>query len=412
MTAAALHSSRAAPVRGIDWSVSEDFGHVRQRRDGRWYVDCGRFGRVYSSKGAKFERRRDAEHVLNAIRSVIAEGKPKAQAVDAWMPTTSAAHRVDVWLARWLKRMSELQAAGERSKEYVDELRRWCAKGGKHAHLAGYWGRRSVLEIDYAGLEEWCAWLEQRGLSAKTRHNVVSAMSAFLGWLRKLEEIPRVPVIPWPKVAEHAPRILAPAAQARVLEQIPVGARGIFMALALLGLRPSEAQRLRAQDYSPGEPGWLTVTRTKNGQVKRLPVPSDLADWIAEHVELDPLKGAAPLFSIPYFGRGIRSTRGWNPTSLRMTWAKACRAAGVRASLYEGTKHSRATDLLRQGVPERVLQAILGHKDPRSTRRYARLADQAVVEALWLRRDSGSGVAPEAPKAASQVRVIKRGTEK
>jgi hypothetical protein len=59
---------------------------------------------------------------------------------------------------------------------------------------------------------------------------------------------------------------------------------------------------------------------------------------------------------------------------------------GVEIGLYEGTKHSRATDLLRQGVSERTLQALLGHRDARSTRRYARLADEALVQAIRPRR--------------------------
>jgi hypothetical protein len=51
-------------------------------------------------------------------------------------------------------------------------------------------------------------------------------------------------------------------------------------------------------------------------------------------------------------------------------------------SLYEGTKHSMATDAIRRGVPERHLQAFLGHKNVQSTRRYAFLADNAMVEVL------------------------------
>ena len=50
----------------------------------------------------------------------------------------------------------------------------------------------------------------------------------------------------------------------------------------------------------------------------------------------------------------------------------------------------RATDLLRQGVSEPVLQALVGHRDARSTRRYARLSDEALVEA------PGIGPAPTA----------------
>ena len=51
-------------------------------------------------------------------------------------------------------------------------------------------------------------------------------------------------------------------------------------------------------------------------------------------------------------------------------------------SLYQGTKHSFATDAIRRGVPERFLQRFLGHASVESTRRYARLADNAMLEVL------------------------------
>jgi hypothetical protein len=58
------------------------------------------------------------------------------------------------------------------------------------------------------------------------------------------------------------------------------------------------------------------------------------------------------------------------------------REAGLtHVPLYEGTKHSFATDAIRRGVPERLLQRYLGHASIILTRRYARLADTAFVEA-------------------------------
>jgi integrase len=69
-------------------------------------------------------------------------------------------------------------------------------------------------------------------------------------------------------------------------------------------------------------------------------------------------------------------------------WAKAVRDAGLpHVRLYEGTKHSFATDAIRRGVPERLLQRFLGHASLISTRRYARLADTALVEVLRPRTD-------------------------
>jgi site-specific recombinase XerD len=53
---------------------------------------------------------------------------------------------------------------------------------------------------------------------------------------------------------------------------------------------------------------------------------------------------------------------------------------------YEGAKHAFATDLKRKGIDDRVIQHILGHADSRSVERYARLEDQAIVNALRLEK--------------------------
>ena len=57
-------------------------------------------------------------------------------------------------------------------------------------------------------------------------------------------------------------------------------------------------------------------------------------------------------------------------------------AALPHVTLYEGTKHTMATDTIRRGVPEHALQRLLGHATVLSTGRYARLADHALIEVL------------------------------
>ena len=367
------------PGRGIDWCVAETFGRLQFRRDGRPWLDFDRYGKVYSTRGEPFKRRAQAEFVLGAIRSAVARGTPKQQAVDNWRPETSAAHRISRWLPVWLEHMRELERAGERSHGYVEELERWCSPNG---HIMAFWGTRSFHEVDFPGLQAWASWLTSKGLSPKTRHNVMAALHSFLSWLAQMGELPYLPVFPWPRVREHAPRLLSAEAQARVLEAIPEERRGIFLALALLGARPSETVRLRAADYDPGDPGWITFPKTKNGEIKRLPVPNELADWIAAHVARDARLMGTPLFALPYCGHGRRPAGPWYKKALEREWRAACAAVGVTSTLYEGTKHSTATDMLRRGVQERTIQALLGHRDARSTRRYARLADQALVEAI------------------------------
>jgi hypothetical protein len=79
-----------------------------------------------------------------------------------------------------------------------------------------------------------------------------------------------------------------------------------------------------------------------------------------------------------------------------------------------------ATDAIRRGVPERPLQRFLGHKNVQSTRRYARLADNALLEMLrpsktpWRQAgDKDSATEPEQDQdvsgGPSRTRTWKKG---
>jgi site-specific recombinase XerD len=64
-------------------------------------------------------------------------------------------------------------------------------------------------------------------------------------------------------------------------------------------------------------------------------------------------------------------------------WALACERAGVTGvGLYEGTKHSTATHLKGQGADDRLLASIMGHRDPRSVEKYAKVQGKAIKSAL------------------------------
>ena len=119
---------------------------------------------------------------------------------------------------------------------------------------------------------------------------------------------------------------------------------------------------------------------TKTRRQRTLPIPPELEEWIERHVDPTDRLQAAPLFLHP------RMRRRWGHWSVRDTWLAAAREVGITVGLYEGTKHSRATQWLEDGVPERTIQDVLGHSDVRSTRRYARLGKGALVELMGRRR--------------------------
>ena len=66
------------------------------------------------------------------------------------------------------------------------------------------------------------------------------------------------------------------------------------------------------------------------------------------------------------------------------TWERASvNALGRKiAPLYEGTRHTFATLALGRGAALYHVQKFLGHTDPRTTERYAKLADHGLVSVL------------------------------
>ena len=83
------------------------------------------------------------------------------------------------------------------------------------------------------------------------------------------------------------------------------------------------------------------------------------------------------------FVSSARTEARWSHWSLGYRWRQACKSVGIVVKLYEGTKHSWATDALaRSPGSERAIQEVLGHADRKSTERYAKLQDGALIAIL------------------------------
>ena len=168
-------------------------------------------GKAYSLHGDPFENEADAERILRAIQGRVAEGTPKSLAVERYLPTHSRAHRVELWLARWLKEIEALVEAGERSEGTLREYKRWASPKGclRLSHAAG-----SPLDSEprLASDPRLADGVRVRG---KTLRNVTAALSSFLGWLVKVGVLESTPKIPWPAFDEMSQRSSAPSARTR-----------------------------------------------------------------------------------------------------------------------------------------------------------------------------------------------------
>ena len=123
---------------------------------------------------------------------------------------------------------------------------------------------------------------------------------------------------------------------------------------------------------------------TKGREPGDVPVSADLMEWLTWRLDqvgpTDELQGDIPLFINPL---GRVAAKRWLGNALRAQWNRACKEVlGARVGMYEGTKHSTATDARRRGVPLDRIQEALRHRDASSTKLYAKLAKGGVLDLL------------------------------
>lgn len=185
--------------------------------------------------------------------------------------------------------------------------------------------------------------------------------------------------------AEHRPQPIASEAERRALDGAIAGCpqpyRLIFTLLREIGVRTDEVLNLNLGDVIL-EPGRevLLVQDSKSGTKRMVVLTPDamprslrgLRSWVRDMG--DGLTGETPLF---------RSSRGNRASydTLHRRWVQVCKQARLvdivdgrevpRYTLHH-LRHTAAAELIAF-YPEQVVRRILGHRDPRSTRRYTEI---------------------------------------
>jgi len=384
--------------------MSRQIGKVRSRiRHGSkiWYLDFRPHGEVYSIPSPVGRRpipirdEETAREVLASIRAAIVEGKTLEQALAPFLGRKSEQLRVLERARLWLELLKEKVAVGDLSPTYLRELRRYFAAD----RYGEFWQDASIYQVTYATLESYGRWLANRGLSGSTRKKVLDAYRSFLHWLRKRGDLERVPAFPTIPQDEYRPTVVTTEAQFRILDAIPWDRRGAFLACRL-GIRPGEVRALDLGDFDgekilvskavKGPNAHAPVRGTKSRTIRPVYPDAPLLEWLRWRGDPvapgERIQGRMPLFPNP---SARNREKRWIANALREEWNRACREVGVRVRMYEGTKHSSASAALRSGTTLERVQRALGHADRRSTERYAKLDDQAVVDVFPTRPASG-----------------------
>lgn len=270
----------------------------------------------------------------------------------------------------WLDRRTQEMDRGHLSRSYV----RTVAMYGRR-YLVPHFQNKNIRDLTAGAIEDF--------MLALPPHLAPKTVSAILGILHKIlvdavrrQDIKEAP--PFPRIQVPDPQIkwITREQQEEILAQVrcPV-CRALFQFLMFTGCRPGEARALRWEDINWKEKV-VTIHAAMDREVYR-PYTKE------RDVRILPLHPAlvSSVCTLPRAISGYVFTRNGHPltaNTIQKTWMRAANRAGVKIGMYQGTKHSLGCQLLNSGVREEVLQALFGHRDRKSTKRYAQLVTDSL----------------------------------
>lgn len=258
--------------------------------------------------------------------------------------------------------------------------------------------------ITRSALEAYLGWLMASHLVAHTTSTYITCLRSFLdacrrhGWLPALprtaalyhDDLPRRPR-PLPRFVPEF--VMAQLERPDNLARLPdPTTRALVVVLMETGLRANDACALPFNPVIDDSAGWpcLRYFNAKMAAEQLVPLSATAAETIRTqqaHLRQRWPDGPAVLFPAPHSNPD--GTRPFSYATLRQRLTRwqddidVRDEAGqpVRATAHQ-FRHTLGSRLINQGVPQHVIQRLLGHASPQMTARYATLHDSTVRAAF------------------------------
>lgn len=283
--------------------------------------------------------------------------------------------------------------------------RRTLAKdrSGLDRHVLPALGGNRLNQLNHLAVQGWVRQLERDGLAPATvrgLHRLLHQVLAAAVLEGKLPTNPadkvKLPVIAPPGDFHWSRDEISATAdhldgQDRVVFELLVGT-GIRWG-ELAGLHADRVdllrRRLTVAEVLEEEAGLTLKAYPKGGRRREVPLAPDLRTLLAEHLAvLPPLKPCGLQHPARQRCSGLLFHTAGHPLSRhrwpRAVFAPALAAAGARPGRVHDLRHTYASHLVREGIPLRLVQDLLGHASSRTTERYAHLAPDALDDARLL----------------------------
>jgi integrase len=241
-------------------------------------------------------------------------------------------------------------------------------------------GERSIADLTTAELNRWLSALvpetadrelRRRAQATANRHrNLLWAILNF-AYSNEPSRVPSADawrrVKPYKDVDQPRTRTLSKQEAIRLLNSLSPMLRSLARGALYTGCRLGELLELRVQDVADGQ---VTISYSKSGKRRHIPLSDEGATFFEQ--ALAGKLGDARVFE----------------TVSKIKVSRAMRAACLEAKIsppatFHDLRRSYGSLMLNSGAADAVIQELLGHADPRMTRRaYAHLKNKTLKKAV------------------------------
>jgi len=371
--------------------VARKLGRIRKERGDRWYIELPGSVRLYCDKAHRtFYSRQHCEWTLSQIQGEIESGIFDA---DFYSKTRKSVHSFQVYAEGWLEDCELRLKRGELSPTYLKELRRFV-----HKLFIPHFRGLNIIDIRAKHVKKF--YLSLHGKAPKTLFNIMGALHKLFQDAVEDEVIQAVPKFPLEFNATNLPdpdwKWASEEQQDEAFKHLAPNDFFFIYFMATHGVRTGEARALQHQDIDLHN-DVVTIRRafagtvlrpiTKSKRIRRIPL-----DYTWKELYLSLPRQINPQAFV-FTKNGQPFSESW----ARKKWNEAVKKASLAPiTLYEGTRHSLASQAANRGVSLYAISKFLGHSNVKQTERYSHLETntlrQVHRQGTVIRLDSGDWI--------------------
>jgi len=345
--------------------MAGSLGKVYRDKGDRWLLKLPGGIRIFCDKQHRsFYSEQHARWTLAQIQAEIENGFFDEA---FYAKKRKSVHSFEVYAQEWLANCERRLERKELSPTYMREVRRYV-----NNYFIPSLGSMNILDIRGRHLKTF--YLGLGNLSQKTLYNIMAVLKKLFRDAHEEEVIQAVPNFPTVGSIPEPETVWADEEQQdAIFQHLDPNTFFFVYFLATHGVRPGEGRALTHADIDLKRET-VTIRRAFSGtelrpftKTKRVRIIPLDASW--KEIYLQQPRNIAPTAFV-----FTRKGKPFSMTWASKKWREAADKAGFpKINLYQGTRHSIASQAVNRDVPLYSVSKFLGHSNMKQTERYSHL---------------------------------------